>query len=354
MGRSVPRFNYELPPRRKDRLVVSIVLHVAVFLFVWRMLPYLPSPEILETRTQVVPLFAPASEPQPPAQVPKPLPPPKLTPVAIAPKINVPQPEVKIEPPKLEIKPKLDQFAKVAPVVPKVEPKKEIVTGKFVTPETTKPTDAKKEIVTNAFAQGTNEPATLHKSPREVQTGGFGDPNGVRGTSEKKGLLTVASLGSFSLPAGPGNGNGTGGSRGASGTVASSGFGDIAGGGTGNRQRSGTVAQAGFGQVTPVAPVAKARMEEKSNLKPVELLFKPRPTYTAEARQLHVEGEVLVEVTFTASGRLQVRRVVKGLGHGLDESALRAAEQIKFRPALRDGSPYDSTALVHIVFELAE
>jgi hypothetical protein len=51
---------------------------------------------------------------------------------------------------------------------------------------------------------------------------------------------------------------------------------------------------------------------------------------------------------------LQVRRVVKGLGHGLDESALRAAEQIRFRPALRDGSPYDSTALVHIVFELAE
>jgi TonB family protein len=136
--------------------------------------------------------------------------------------------------------------------------------------------------------------------------------------------------------------------------VTSAGFGDIAGGGSGNRQRSGTVSQGGFGQVTAAAPVAKAHTEDKANVKPVEVLFKPRPAYTDEARQLHVEGEVLVEVTFTATGKLVVRRVVRGLGHGLDESALRAAQQIKYKPALRDGEPYDSTALVHIVFELAE
>jgi TonB family protein len=86
----------------------------------------------------------------------------------------------------------------------------------------------------------------------------------------------------------------------------------------------------------------------------VEILSKPRPAYTEEARHLHVEGEVLVEVLFTAGGQLQVRRVVRGLGHGLDESALRAAQQIRFRPAQRDGAPYDSLALVHIVFELAQ
>jgi TonB family protein len=86
----------------------------------------------------------------------------------------------------------------------------------------------------------------------------------------------------------------------------------------------------------------------------VEILSKPRPAYTDEARQLKVEGEVLVEVMFTAGGQLQVRRVVRGLGHGLDESALRAAQQIRFRPAQRDGAPYDSLALVHIVFELAQ
>jgi len=60
-----------------------------------------------------------------------------------------------------------------------------------------------------------------------------------------------------------------------------------------------------------------------------------------------------VRVTFGAAGDLRVEQVVRGLGHGLDESALRAAQQIRFRPARRNGQPYDSTALVHIVFELA-
>ena len=85
----------------------------------------------------------------------------------------------------------------------------------------------------------------------------------------------------------------------------------------------------------------------------MEILYKPVPIYTAEARQLHLEGEVLVRVTFEANGGLRVEQVVRGLGHGLDEAALRAAQQIQFRPARRNGQPYDSTALVRIVFELA-
>jgi TonB family protein len=75
--------------------------------------------------------------------------------------------------------------------------------------------------------------------------------------------------------------------------------------------------------------------------------------YTAEARQLKIEGEVLLDVTFGADGRLHVRRVDRGLGHGLDEAAIRAAEQIRFRPAQRDGQPLDTIAVLHIVFELA-
>lgn len=101
------------------------------------------------------------------------------------------------------------------------------------------------------------------------------------------------------------------------------------------------------------APTTKVHVDEKPALTPVEILFKPLPTYTQEARQMHLEGEVLVRVVFGASGDLHVEQVVKGLGHGLDEAALRAARQIRFRPARRNGQPYDSTALVHIVFELA-
>ncbi|MBZ5652389.1 MAG: energy transducer TonB [Acidobacteriia bacterium] len=46
-------------------------------------------------------------------------------------------------------------------------------------------------------------------------------------------------------------------------------------------------------------------------------------------------------------------RSCQGLGHGLDEAASHAAEQIRFKPAKRDGQPSDYTALVHIVFQLA-
>jgi hypothetical protein len=50
---------------------------------------------------------------------------------------------------------------------------------------------------------------------------------------------------------------------------------------------------------------------------------------------------------------VRVNRVVKGLGHGLDEAAIRAAEQIKFKPALSNGHPVDFPAVIHIVFQMA-
>ena len=86
---------------------------------------------------------------------------------------------------------------------------------------------------------------------------------------------------------------------------------------------------------------------------PAEIVSKPTPVYTEEARKQRIEGEVLLEVVFEASGQIRVLKVIRGLGHGLDEAAIRAAEQIRFKPALRDGQPADSTAVLHIVFQLA-
>jgi TonB family protein len=45
--------------------------------------------------------------------------------------------------------------------------------------------------------------------------------------------------------------------------------------------------------------------------------------------------------------------VVHGLGHGLDEEARRVAQQIRFRPATRDGQPVDLTTNITITFQLA-
>ncbi len=85
----------------------------------------------------------------------------------------------------------------------------------------------------------------------------------------------------------------------------------------------------------------------------MEILSKPKPVYTEEARGRRIEGEVLLRVLFAASGQVQVLATVRGLGYGLDENAVAAAEAIHFRPAERAGVAADSTAVVHIVFQLA-
>ncbi len=87
--------------------------------------------------------------------------------------------------------------------------------------------------------------------------------------------------------------------------------------------------------------------------KSLQILSRPRPEYTAEARRLQIEGEALLEVMFSAAGQARVLRVIRGLGYGLDENAIAAAQSIRFRPAERSGAPVDFTAIVHIVFQLA-
>jgi TonB family protein len=95
-------------------------------------------------------------------------------------------------------------------------------------------------------------------------------------------------------------------------------------------------------------PVAPARRVDR----PAEVLHKPVPEYTEEARARRIEGEVTLDVEFTATGQVRVLRVVQGLGYGLDEMARRAAEQIRFTPAMSGGLPIDTRTRLTIVFRL--
>ena len=212
-------------------------------------------------------------------------------------------------------------------------------------------------VITGGFSSGSSATPTIKAPVNKVQTGGFGDPNGLPGTGDGRGHLIAARLGSFDLPEGPGYGNGSGGARGVRGVVASAGFGNgiatqhpVAGG----RGNGNGVQQGGFGDTQVKREEApKQQAVNNAPTTPVEIIAKPKPVYTDEARQMKLEGEVLVEVVFTADGRVHALRVVRGLGHGLDESALRAAEAIKFKPAQREGRAVDSTAVLHVIFELA-
>lgn len=122
------------------------------------------------------------------------------------------------------------------------------------------------------------------------------------------------------------------------------------------RPQEGTVARGGFPDVafTPPSPVAVApRVSSAVSMSAIEILFKPRPAYTEEARRLQIEGEVLLELLFASTGEVRVLRVMRGLGYGLDETATNAARAIRFHPASRAGVPVDFIAPVHIVFQLA-
>ena len=115
-----------------------------------------------------------------------------------------------------------------------------------------------------------------------------------------------------------------------------------------------TTASAGFGQVR--GEKAEARPIEKQadpRRTPVEILSKPKPVYTAEAREQRIEGEVVLEARFAADGQVEVLRVLRGLGHGLDEAAAEAVRAMDFRPAMSNGAPVDSVLSVSVRFHLA-
>ncbi len=185
-----------------------------------------------------------------------------------------------------------------------------------------------------------------------VQTGGFGDPNGVPDNGKRDRNPNIARLGAFDMPAGPGVGNGNGGKHGARGTVASAGFGNgVAVGSSGGSH--GSVEQGVFANQQASSTPRIRKTAAESTTKPVVILSVPRPVYTAEGRAKRIQGVVLLQVLFTADGEVRVERVVQGLGYGLDQAAENAARQIRFRPATRDGRPVDFSAVARIVFELA-
>jgi TonB family protein len=253
--------------------------------------------------------------------------------------------------------PKELQVPKKAPTPDVQAPKVELAAKLDPIPDT-KPAIPKQLVRTNVFSAGSSATPTMAADPKNVQTGGLGDPNGVPARDNPGHAVTIARLGSFDMPAGPGQGNGTGGAKGARGVVASAGFGNgVATGDNSGRLSAsrGTVRQGGFGDTDVVASSATKTKAPEAVAKtiPAEITFKPRPVYTDEGRRMKVEGEVLLEVVFTANGQVHVQRVVQGLGHGLDEAAVQAAQKIQFKPALKDGQPSDFQAVLHIVFQLA-
>src|SRR5580698_9057403 len=286
----------------------------------------------------------------------------------------IPMPSLRPEPPPVKVAPevhpkllpavKIPVFDTPKLVVPRevrreapqpVEAPK-VVVNEFKTPELKMAVGgARPQLVHTGDFGGSSQKPTVNAAVEKVQTGGFGDPNGLKGEGKQGAKLYAAQAGGFDMPVGAGQGNGTGGAKGIKGTVASADFGNgVATGGKGDGRSNGQgVATGGFGSEQVVHQGPKIAADTGAATTPVEITFKPNPVYTDEARNLKLQGEVLLEMSFSANGELTVNRVVRGLGHGLDEAAVAAANKIRFKPAMRVGVPVDSTAVVHVVFQLA-
>jgi protein TonB len=126
-------------------------------------------------------------------------------------------------------------------------------------------------------------------------------------------------------------------------------------GGTGPLNSTGRAAgPVNLGQATPPpAPKPAAPADVHGGSSPT-LIYKPKPAYTDEARQAHIEGVITVHIRVLPTGQVEVLGLANKLGHGLDESATRAAEGTKFKPATdASGHPILWDGYVTVAFQLA-
>ena len=179
---------------------------------------------------------------------------------------------------------------------------------------------------------------------KPVHTGSFGDPGGVpaqQQTSTASRTPALPVVGSFGTPATGDYQRGRGVATGEFSSAQSS-----VSGPTNKVMKRVDFTEPALATASPMA--AKA-----ARVTPVAIESKPAPVYTEEARRLRVEGDVVLQVVFTAAAQIRIVGVVKGLGHGLDEAAVAATRQIRFTPARRDGQFVDYPATIHVVFALS-
>jgi periplasmic protein TonB len=139
------------------------------------------------------------------------------------------------------------------------------------------------------------------------------------------GLPDVAGL----IPsAGPGSGRGIG-----TGTGGGMGSGDGPGVGPGG---GGNIGDGSF--KIAVSRLRPAVQQSVVDERPV-LLNRPQPMFTEEARRNKIQGVVRMKILVDEKGKVAEVVVTRGLPDGLDLQAIRAAYQMRFKPAMKNGSP---------------
>ena len=88
------------------------------------------------------------------------------------------------------------------------------------------------------------------------------------------------------------------------------------------------------------------------NVTPPTVLSRVEPVYSEKAREAKLQGKVVVSAIVRKDGSLEVLKVVRGLGLGLDKNAINALKKWRFRPGMRDGKPVDVALNIEVNFKL--
>lgn len=89
-----------------------------------------------------------------------------------------------------------------------------------------------------------------------------------------------------------------------------------------------------------------------NGVKPPKVKSRVEPEYTNIARSARVSGTVLLEAIVRKSGQIEIIRVIRPLGYGLEENAADALSQWVFEPGTRNGEPVDVLLYVDVNFNL--
>lgn len=332
------------PEGRSASFITATVINMtilAVALYVGMMAKHVIEQHHFEQTELIFPTTPP---PKPKVKV---TPPPKLPdlpkPAEVklqAPKINIPKPEVKpaLKPIEMEAKLTVPVMKEAKPaIILAPQPKAALRAAAPAQVPQVKPSTTPVHFG-ETFGVTPNPNAT-----RPATVAAIGNPYGG---SNGPAVAPRGVVGSTGI----GNGTKSGSNAGTVGKVASAGIPGATG--TGPAAYMGTVASAGIPKIAPAVASTPAMTVSPASTN-LEVLSKPPVQYTSEARQLKVQGDVILRVTFTADGRVVVNGLVHGLGHGLDEEARRVAQMIRFRPATKNGQAVDLTTNITITFQLA-
>jgi len=124
-----------------------------------------------------------------------------------------------------------------------------------------------------------------------------------------------------------------------------SGFGQGLGGGIGAGHGSGVGSGSGGGY-------GGGLMSVGGGVAAPEVIHSVEPEFTQEARQANFQGSVSIKLIVDSQGNPQNIRVIRHLGMGLDEKAMEAVKQYKFRPAMYQGHPVSVQIVIDVNFHL--